>query len=53
MEELSKSTQNINIMLGKFLADFTTVVKYLLPANVEKTDEEKIFELLGKVIKHD
>jgi hypothetical protein len=50
MIELSGSTQNINILLGKFLGDFETFVKYMLPANAEKTDEERIFELLNKVM---
>ena len=50
MTELSRSTQNINILLGKFLGDFETFVKYMLPANAEKTDEERIFELLNKVL---
>lgn len=52
MMELSKSTQNINILLGKFLGDFTKFVKYMMPADAEKTDEERIFELLGKVLSH-
>jgi len=50
MIELSNTLQNINILLGEFLGDFETFVKYILPANVEKTDEERIFELLNKVI---
>ena len=50
MTELSKNTQNINILIGKFLGDFGTFVKYMLPANAEKTDEERIFELLNKVM---
>ena len=52
MDVLSNSTQNINILAGKFLGDFTKFVKYLMPANAEKTDEERIFELLGKVLNH-
>lgn len=50
MEEISKNTQNINILIGKFLGDFETFVKYILPAQAEKTDEERIFELLNKVM---
>ena len=50
MTELSKHIQNINIFIGKFLGDFETFVKYMLPANAEKTDEEKIFELLNNVM---
>lgn len=53
MMELSNNTQNINIFLGSVLGDFTKFVKYLMPANAEKTDEERIFELLGKVLNHD
>lgn len=50
MAELSKLTQNINILIGKFLGDFDTFVKYILPANAEKSDEEKIIELLHMVM---
>ena len=50
MIELSKNTQNINILIGEFLGDFETFVKYMLPVNAEKTDEERIFELLNKVM---
>ena len=53
MTELSESTHNINILLGKFLGNFTNFVKFMMPANAEKTDEERIFELLGKVLNHD
>lgn len=53
MMELSKSSPNINIFIGKFLGDFANFVRYMIPANAEKTDEEKIFELLGKVMNHD
>ena len=50
MTEISQKTQNINILIGKFLGDFETFVKYMLPAEAEKTDEERIFELLNKVM---
>lgn len=50
MIELSKHIQNINILIGKFLGDFETFVKYMLPSNAEKTDAEKIFELLNNVM---
>ena len=50
MIDISQNTQNINILVGKFLGDFETFVKYMLPANAEKTDEERIFELLNKVM---
>lgn len=50
MEKLSKNLQNINILVGKFLGDFETFVKFMLPANAEKTDEERLFELLNSVI---
>lgn len=51
IKQIEQSVQNINIISGKFLADFTNFVKYLLPSNSEKTDEEIIVELLRKVIK--
>lgn len=51
MENLSKNLQNINILVGKFLGDFETFVKFMLPANAEKTDEERIFDLLNSVMK--
>ena len=50
MITLSENTQNIHILIGKFLGNFETFVKYMLPANAERTDEEKIFELLNKVM---
>lgn len=50
MIALSENTQNIHILLGEFLGNFETFVKYMLPANAERTDEEKIFELLNKVM---
>lgn len=53
MIELSNNVKNINIFLGVFLANFKNIVKYILPSNVEKTDQEKIFELLGKVMNND
>ena len=51
MVDLSNSTQNINILFGKFLSDFRVFVKYMLPAKAEKTDQEKIFDLLNTVLK--
>ena len=50
--KLSESTNNINILLGNFLGDFATFVKYLLPATEEKTDQERLLELLDKVMSH-
>lgn len=50
--KLSESTNNINILLGSFLGDFATFVKYMLPATEEKTDQERLLELLDKVISH-
>ena len=50
MMEISESTPNIHLLLGKALGDFKTFVKYMLPANPEKTDEEKVIELLNKVM---
>lgn len=51
MVNLSNSTQNINILFGKYLSDFRVFVKYMLPAKAEKTDQEKIFDLLNTVLK--
>lgn len=47
---LADSMPNINILTGKILADFKTFVKYILPATPEKTDQEKVIELLQKVL---
>ena len=43
---------NVNYFEGKVLADFSNFVKYMLPATPEKTDQEKVIELLGKVLKN-
>lgn len=53
MTILSESTSNINIFCGKFLADFSMFVKYILPATAQKTDEEMAIELLKKVVTKD
>lgn len=50
IKRLADSMPNINILTGKVLADFKIFVKYLLPATAEKTDEEKVIELLQKVL---
>lgn len=50
--KLSESTSNINVLLGSFLGDFATFVKYMLPATEEKTDQERLLELLNKVMSH-
>ena len=47
---LSDSMPNVNILVGKVLADFKNFVKYMLPATPEKTDQEKAIELLQKVL---
>ena len=47
---LSESMPNINILAGKVLGDFKNIVKYMLPATPEKTDQEKAIELLQKVL---
>lgn len=47
---LEDSMPNINILTGKVLADFKVFVKYMLPATPEKTDQEKVIELLQKVL---
>ena len=40
---------NINILEGKFLADFYNFVEYMLPDKPEKTDQEKAIEYMKKV----
>lgn len=50
LKQLADSMPNINILTGKILADFTTFVKYILPATPEKTDQEKAIEFLQKVL---
>ena len=47
---LEQTLNNINIIQGHFLADFSIFVNYLMPSNDEKTDHEKIFGLLQKVL---
>ena len=47
---LAESMPNVNYLEGKILADFCNFVKYMLPATPEKTDQEKVIELLGKVL---
>lgn len=49
---LEKSMNNINIFRGKHLSDFRIFCDYVLPANPEKTDEEKLIELLKKDFNH-
>lgn len=48
--EISESLPNINVLRGHLLGDFEVFVKYMLPANAEKTDGEQIFEFLSKVM---
>lgn len=50
MRTLSFSVPNVNVLTGKIIGDFTNFVKYMVPATVEKTDEEKAVELLRKVM---
>lgn len=50
---LSDSMPNINLLCGKIWASFNTFVKYLMPATAEKTDQEKVLELLKKVLTDD
>lgn len=40
---------NVNLLVGSVLADFVNIVRYMIPATPEKTDGEKIVELLQKV----
>lgn len=54
MIRLSESMPNINVISGKILASFDWFVKFLLPATLEKSDEERALELLQKVlVKHE
>ena len=46
----SLSMPNVNVLTGNIMGDFTNFVKYMVPAAVEKTDEEKAVELLRKVM---
>ena len=50
IKRLAGNMPNIIILTGKVLADFKIFVKYLLPATPEKTDQEKVIELLQKVL---
>lgn len=50
MKKLAEITPNVNVLSGKILADFTNFAKFEVPATAEKTDEEKIVELLHKVM---
>ena len=50
MKKMSESVQNVNIVCGHFMASFDTFVKYMVPATAERTDEEKIIDLLKKVM---
>ena len=52
VKDIADSIPNVNFFEGKFLADFANFVKYMLPATPEKTDQEKVIELLGKVLNH-
>ena len=49
---IADTMPNVNYFEGKVLADFSNFVKYMLPATPEKTDQEKVIELLGKVLKN-
>lgn len=50
VKSLAGNMPNVNVLTGKILADFKTFVKYILPATPEKTDQEKVIELLRKVV---
>lgn len=50
INKIEETLNNVNIITGKFLADFSVFVNYLMPSCAEKTDQEKIFELLQKVL---
>ena len=52
IKTLEETLNNINIICGHFLADFSTFVNYLMPSCAEKTDQEKIFDLLKRVLQN-
>ena len=47
---LADSMPNINILSGPALARFDIFVKYILPAAIELTDEEKVLVMLHRVL---
>lgn len=49
IRRLAKQLPNVNLLVGSVLADFVNIVRYMIPATPEKTDGEKIVELLQKV----
>lgn len=53
VKKLAEQLPNVNLLVGPVLADFSTIVKYMIPAIPEKTDGEKIVELLQKVAQND
>lgn len=50
IKSLEETLNNINIIRGCFLGDFSIFVNYLMPSCAEKTDQEKIFDLLQRVL---
>lgn len=53
IKRLAVTMPNVNIFIGKILADFKAFVTYILPATPEKSDKEKVIELLQKVLVND
>ena len=47
----NQNIPNFNLLTGSFLASFDTFVNYIVPATPEKTDQEKMIELLKGVLK--
>ena len=50
IKRLAVTMPNVNIFIGKILADFKAFVTYMLPATPEQSDKEKVIELLQKVL---
>ena len=50
IKALTESMPNVNLLMGEVLADFKVFVQYMLPATPEMTDQEKVIDLLQKVL---
>ena len=50
IKALTDSMPNVNLLMGSVLADFKVFVQYMLPATPEMTDQEKVIDLLQKVL---
>lgn len=50
IREITESMPNIYLFTGNVLADFQIFARYMLPATAEMTDQEKVIDLLQKVL---